>query len=98
MENWGKKGVAVHPIVFINAGANSKKSFIRTYIDLDEEDNEIFNQKMVNGCTQIHLDSGTNVTHSYLEESGGVVIGGVETASQEEKEGEESKRDIEAKR
>ena len=73
-------------------------SFIQTYDNLDEEDNEIFNQKMVNGCTQIYLDSGANVTHSYLEESGGVVTGGVETPSDEEKDGEESKRDIETKR
>ena len=98
LESLGEKGVAVHPRAFINAGANSKMSFIQTYVDLDEEDNEIFNQKMVNGCTQIYLDSGANVTHSYLEESGGVVTGGVETPSDEEKDGEESKRDIEAKR
>lgn len=97
-ESLGEKGVAVHPRAFVNAGANSQMSFIQTNVDLDEEDNEIFNQKFVNSCTQIYVDSGANVTHSYLEETGGMVTGGIETPTEEEKEGEESKRAIEAKR
>jgi Fe-S cluster assembly scaffold protein SufB len=92
------KGVAAHPRTFVNAGDNSRVSFIQSYVDLDEEENETFNQKFVNSCTQVYVGSGANVTHSYLEETGGIVTGGVETPSEEEEEGAEAKKDIEAKR
>lgn len=92
------KGVAFHPRAFVTAGANSKCSFVQSYVDLDEDEDNEFHQKFVNGFTQIFVESGANVTHSYLEETGGIVTGGVEATSNEDVEGEEPKRDIEARR
>jgi Fe-S cluster assembly scaffold protein SufB len=98
LESNDEKGVAIHPRAFVNAGSNSKVSFIQSYVDFDEADDVDFNQKLVNGCTQIYVGSGANVTHSYLEETGGIVTGGVETPSEDEEEGVEPKKDIESKR
>lgn len=91
------KGVSMHPRTFVTVGDNSKLSFIQSFVDLDVSDNEGFNQKFVNSCTQIYVGSGANVTHSYIEETGGLATGGVEATSADV-EGEESKKDIEAKR
>lgn len=90
------KGVAIHPRTLLTAGANSKVSLIQSYVDLDTTGDEIFNQKFINGCTQIYIESGANVTHSYLEETGGIVTGGVENTDEEE--GVNSKKEIEAQR
>ncbi len=92
------KGVAMHPRTFVTAGDNSKLSFIQSFVDLDDSSGESFNQKFLNSCTQIYVGSGANVTHSYLEETGGIVTGGVEATSEEEQQDVESKKDIEAKR
>eukprot|EP00551_Chaetoceros_affinis_P009937 CAMPEP_0203666920 /NCGR_PEP_ID=MMETSP0090-20130426/3847_1 /ASSEMBLY_ACC=CAM_ASM_001088 /TAXON_ID=426623 /ORGANISM="Chaetoceros affinis, Strain CCMP159" /LENGTH=702 /DNA_ID=CAMNT_0050530921 /DNA_START=139 /DNA_END=2247 /DNA_ORIENTATION=- len=97
-KNEDGKGVAMHPRTFVTAGDNSNLSFVQLYVDLNDSNDESFNQKLVNGCTQIYVGSGANVTHSYLEETGGTVTGGVEASSEEEEEGVESKKDIEAKR
>lgn len=98
--NESSKGVAFHPRALVTSGSNSKCSFVQSYVDLDAEAGEEtdFNQKFVNGFTQIYVGSGANVTHSYLEETGGIVTGGVEAPAGEDVEGEESKREIEAKR
>lgn len=92
------KGVAIHPRTFLTAGSNSKASFVQSFVDLDNSENEDFHQKFVNSFTQIYIENGANVTHSYLEETGGIVTGGVEALSEEEEEGVESKKDIESRR
>jgi len=85
------KGVASHPRAFVTAGANSNLSFIQSFADLDDADTENTNQKFVNSCTQIYVGSGAKVTHSYLEESGGIVTSGVE-ADDDTKKNAEAKR------
>lgn len=91
-------GVANHPRSFVSAGDNSKVSFLQSFVDLDAPDAENCNQKFVNSCTQIYVGGGANVTHSYIEETGGVVTGAVELTSADEEEGQESPRVVESKR
>jgi len=54
-------------------------------VDLDESNSENFVPKLVNSCTQVYVGSNTNVTHSYLEETGGVATGGVEAGVESRK-------------
>jgi Fe-S cluster assembly scaffold protein SufB len=90
------KGVATHPRALVIADEGSILSFVQSVVDLDETDDH--RPKLYNGYTQIFVKGGANVTHSYLEESGGVVTPGTEKTDEELKEGETSPREIEAKR
>jgi Fe-S cluster assembly scaffold protein SufB len=78
------------------ADEGSILSFVQSVVDLDETGD--YRPKLYNGYTQIFVKGGANVTHSYLEESGGVVTPGTEKTDEELKEGETSPREIEAKR
>lgn len=75
------KGVASHPRCLATAGNNTTLSFVQAFVDLDENNAENSVPKLVNSCTQVYVGSSTNVTHSYLEETGGVATGGVEAGS-----------------
>jgi len=84
------KGVASHPRCLAVAGDNSSLSFVQAFVDLDENNAENTTPKLVNSVTQVYVGSSSNVTHSYLEETGGVATGGVEAGAKA--------RAIEAKR
>lgn len=90
-----EKGVSMHPRTLAVAEENSKLAVIQSAVDLDDIDGDNSNPKFVNGATQIYVKGGAKVTHSYLEETGGIVTPGVEEAL---KEGVENQRDVEAKR
>jgi len=92
------QGVSMHPRTCVVAGDNSMLSLINAAVDLDDVDGDHFNAKLINGVTQIYVGGGAKVNHSYLDESGGVVTGGVEMASSEEEENTVSQREIESKR
>ena len=92
------QGVAMHPRTLVIAGENSTLPIIQSYVDLDDTEGENSNAKFVNGATLIYVKGGAKVTHSYLEETGGLPTGGVEESSADKKEGVDSPREVEAKR
>jgi len=71
-------GFAFHPRTLIMAGENSDVSIIQSYISLDTHSSKVCRPKFCNGYTQIFIESGATVRHSYLEETGGIVTPGVE--------------------
>jgi len=90
------KGVATHPRALVIAEEGSRLSFVQSTVDLDEEGDH--RAKLFNGYTQIFIKAGANVTHSYLEESGGVVTPGTEATDDELEAGVTPPREIEANR
>lgn len=77
------KGVTCHPRCLVICEENSTLSLVQSIVDLEEPHDEQQQQqqhraKLYNGYTQIFVKAGANVTHSYLEESGGVVTPGTE--------------------
>lgn len=92
------QGVAMHPRALVVAGKGSKVRFIQTAVDLDDCNSERSVAKFVNGVTQIYVQEGASVQHSFLEESGGIVTAGVEQGSKDDVEGVESPREIESNR
>jgi len=91
-------GVAFHPRSLVMGGNNAHLSFVQSFVDLDDANDAGAKPKLVNGCTQIFVGAGSNVTHTYLQETGGMVTGGVEIAKEEIEEGSEFPRDTESKR
>uniref|UniRef100_A0A7S4R4P8 SUF system FeS cluster assembly SufBD core domain-containing protein n=1 Tax=Ditylum brightwellii TaxID=49249 RepID=A0A7S4R4P8_9STRA len=93
-----ENGVAYHTRTLVIAGEKSNASVVQSYVDLDGENDEQSKPKFHNGYTQIYVKNGAHVTHSYLEESGGIVTGGVEQGDENLGEGEVSPREIESRR
>ena len=89
-------GVAFHPRSLVMTEKNSSLSFVQSFVDLDDANDDKAKAKFVNSFTQTFVGAGSNVTHSYLQETGGLVTGGVET--NEKAEENESPRDIESRR
>jgi len=72
-------GVACHPRVLAIAGEGCSASLVQSYIDLDDDDDgKEFKAKLNNGFTQVFVKGSANMTHAYLEETGGIVTSGVE--------------------
>lgn len=97
------KGVTCHPRCLAICEENSKLSLVQSIVDLEEHDEEQQQQqhraKLYNGYTQIFVKAGANMTHSYLEESGGVVTPGTEISDSDLEQGVVvSPREIEARR
>jgi len=69
-------GMSFHPRALVIAGKNSRLSVVQACVDLDDESGHV--PKLYNGFTQILVKEGANMTHSFLEESGGMVTAGVE--------------------
>lgn len=91
-----EKGVSIHPRCLVVAGENSRLSFIQSCVDLDTDCEE--RPKLYNGYTQIFVKGGSNVTHAYLEESGGLVTSGVEQSDDDIEDGQPLPREVEAAR
>ena len=80
-----KDGVSCHPRILAIAGESSSSSLVQSYIDLGDSDEAAVNKaKLNNGFTQIYIKKGANLTHAYLEETGGIVTPGVELTSSDE--------------
>lgn len=92
------KGVAYHPRALVVAEKDSKLSFVQSMVDLDDEDLDQHRNKLCNGYTQVFVKEGANVTHSFLEESGGIVTPRTELNDEEVEEGTALPREIEANR
>ena len=89
-------GVSFHPRALVIAESQSRLSFVQSCVDLD--DGSTFSPKLYNGYTQVFVKADANVTHSYLEETGGLVTPGVEQVDEECAEGQPKAREVEASR
>lgn len=70
-------GIACHPRLLTIADEGSRLSVVQSCVDLDADDTKP-RARLYNGYTQFFVKGDANVTHSYLDESGGMVTGGVE--------------------
>ena len=109
VEEEDTKGVAFHPRTLAVANDGSLLSLVQMYVDLDDDDDDdSVNERakapratLVNGYTQIFIGSNANVTHSFLEESGGRVTARVEMSDDEvsaDASLTENPRNVEARR
>ena len=100
------KGVAFHPRTLAVANDGCILSLVQMCVDLDDVSVSSLPQlsspraTLKNGYTQIFVGSNSNVTHSFLEESGGVVTSNVEMSDEEVANAklDENPRDVEARR
>lgn len=92
----GCEGMAFHPRCLVVAEANSRLSVVQSCVDLDDGSKNV--PKLYNGYTQFFVYEGSNVTHSYLEESGGMVTAQVERSDDSFEDGEPIPRFVEAER
>jgi len=92
----GCDGVSFHPRALVIAGKNSRLSVVQECVDLDDENDHV--PKLYNGFTQMIVKEGANVTHSFLEESGGMVTAGVEKSDNDFSDDEPIARLAEAER
>eukprot|EP00804_Cyclotella_cryptica_P027517 CCRYP_007470-RA/>CCRYP_007470-RA protein AED:0.03 eAED:0.03 QI:877/1/1/1/1/1/2/37/579 len=76
-------GVSFHPRLLTVAHDESVLSLIQSNVDLKEDSDETPRPTFVNGFTQIFVGASANVTHTYLEESGGTVTPRVEMSDEE---------------
>lgn len=99
------KGVAFHPRTLAVVDDGCILSLVQMCVDLDEDSlsgNTASSPRatLKNGYTQIFVGSNANVTHSFLEESGGIVTSNVEMSDEEVAKAklDENPRDVEARR
>eukprot|EP00566_Odontella_aurita_P007426 CAMPEP_0113570142 /NCGR_PEP_ID=MMETSP0015_2-20120614/24803_1 /TAXON_ID=2838 /ORGANISM="Odontella" /LENGTH=706 /DNA_ID=CAMNT_0000472887 /DNA_START=133 /DNA_END=2253 /DNA_ORIENTATION=- /assembly_acc=CAM_ASM_000160 len=79
-------GVACHPRTLAIVGENSCVSIAQSCVDLDDSETDDGDEdavgeeaaRLFNGYTQVFVKAGANVTHAYIEETGGMVTPGVE--------------------
>ena len=89
------QGVACHPRALVIAEEESRMSLVQSCVDLDQGD-EL--PTLYNGYTQVFVKKGADVSHSYLEETGGMVTGATEVSDNDVPEGTATPRSIEAQR
>ncbi|KAL7486450.1 hypothetical protein ACHAW6_012051 [Cyclotella cf. meneghiniana] len=76
-------GVSFHPRLLTVVHDEGVLSLIQSNVDLKENSDEAPRATFVNGYTQIFVGANANVTHTYLEESGGTVTPRVEMSDEE---------------
>lgn len=78
--NKGSDGIAYHPRVIVMSGKNSSINLIQAVADvpIDREVNAPASPRMHNGYTQFFIESQANVSHAYVDESGGMVAQNLE--------------------
>jgi len=82
-----EKGVAFHPRTLAVANDGSISSLVQMYADIDDHsDDKSPCPTFVNGYTQIFVGANANMTHSFLEETGGTVTSRVEMSDDEARE------------
>ncbi len=78
-----EKGVSFHPRLLAVADDGSVLSLVQVCVDLNENSEESNCATFVNGYTQVYVGANANVTHSFLEESGGQAVSRVEMSDEE---------------
>lgn len=91
-----EKGVSFHPRTLVIADEGSRLSVVQSSVDL--ENDSAHRPKLYNGYTQFFVKENANVTHSCIDESGGMVTGGVEVNDEDVEEGQLNPREVEAQR
>ena len=94
----GEKGVAYHPRTLVVAEDGARLSVVQSCVDLSTDNDAVHHASLYNGYTQILVHGTANVTHSYLEETGGLVTAGVERTDDEYQAGQALDREVEASR
>lgn len=96
----GEQGVAFHPRTLAVANDGSVSSLIQMCVDLNDAEDKSPCATLVNGYTQIFVGADANMTHSFLDESGGFVTSRVELSDGEATELSlpESPRVVESRR
>ena len=89
-------GAACHPRALVIAEEESKMSLVQSCVDLDQGDDD--RPTLYNGFTQVFVKKGADVSHSYLEETGGMATGATELSDDQVPEGTTSPRVVEASR
>jgi len=95
-------GVACHPRTVIVADEGAHASVVQQSVSLtssdddDDDDSDATNSLVVrptlyNGYTQVWLKDRANVTHTVLEETGGMPVSGVEQANDQQRAAEASR-------
>ena len=92
------QGVSCHPRSLIVAEDSCRLSVVQSMVDLDIDDSVREVPKLYNGFTQFFVKGNANVTHSYLEETGGIVTGGTEISDEDLADGVTPPREIKADR
>lgn len=90
-----EQGAAIHPRTLLIAEEDSRTSLVQSCVDLDDGEDR---PTLYNGYTQAFVKKGASLSHSYLEETGGIVTGGTERMKDDLAEGETLPREIESKR
>lgn len=90
-----EQGVAFHPRTLVIADEGSNLAVVQSCVDLETGEHR---PKLYNGYTQIFVKESANVTHSYLDESGGFVTSGVEQSDDDLEEGQPNPREVESQR
>ncbi|KAL3770847.1 hypothetical protein ACHAW5_000444 [Stephanodiscus triporus] len=101
----GGRGVAIHPRALAVAREGSVLSLVQMCVDLNDDDcdGQSSRPTLVNGYTQVYIGRDANVTHAFVDESGGVVTPDVEMSDEEATlilppGGGDLPRDVESKR
>lgn len=92
----GCEGMSFHPRCLVVAEEKSRLAVVQSCVDLDNGKEAI--PKLYNGYTQIFVQGDANVTHTFLEESGGFVTAAVEKSDDCFEEGTPIPRFVEAER
>ena len=82
----------------IDCKNTADQSKIGHYICVDLDTQASSKPVLYNGYTQVFVAQGANVTHSYLEETGGMVTPGVEKRDDEFSPDQRPARELEAQR
>lgn len=96
-------GVSFHPRCLAVANEGSVLSLVQMCVDLyDAEELTQTRPTLVNGYTQIYVGQNANITHAFLDESGGIVTPDIEMSDEEAKaafpDAVDLPRDVESQR
>ena len=104
-EEGNVRGAAYHPRLLAVVGDGGRSSLVQACVDLDgdgddesREEGETARPRLRNGFTQIFVGKGARLSHTYMEEQGGIVTPGVEAAYTPPFPGYVDARDAEARR
>jgi hypothetical protein len=81
-DNVDRTGVAIHPRTVVIAQRGSTATIVQQSLSLDDDNDATSTSSsvplLINGYTQIWLKENATISHSYIDESGGLPVMGVE--------------------
>jgi Fe-S cluster assembly scaffold protein SufB len=76
-------GVAIHPRTVVIAQPGSTATIVQQSVSLDDDMNTVESVPLlINGYTQMWLKANATISHSYIDESGGMPVMGVEGSNE----------------